>query len=46
MKRTKKKKKRRLKNIYKRVKHKSPGEIHLEILAIHWESVWLSLQII
>jgi hypothetical protein len=27
------------------VEQKSSGEIPLESLAIHWESVWLSLQI-
>jgi hypothetical protein len=34
-----------IKNIYKRVEHKSSGEIPLEGLSIHWESVWWSLQI-
>jgi hypothetical protein len=31
--------------MYKRVDLKSLGEIPFESLAIHWESVWLSLQI-
>jgi hypothetical protein len=45
MKRTKIKTEKKIKNIYKRVEQKSSSEIPLESLAIHWESVWLSLQI-
>jgi hypothetical protein len=40
-----KNKKRKIKNIYKRVDQKSLGGIPLESLAIHCESVWMSLQI-
>jgi hypothetical protein len=49
MKRTKiKKQKRELKqkNMYREVHLESSGEIPFEILAIHQESVWLSLQIV